>query len=131
MAEVDDDDRAAAAKIASPWSCIEWSSFDPLQCLIEDVPHDHHAAFLRTGARAGPDSDVYLCWCDGSSTQWLEDLECCMHRPDPLGTGCTIFTGHPGRCDWQYIDPEQVAAQAQADQLIKAWGLSHLFKSPD
>ncbi|MGW3954113.1 hypothetical protein ACWEKM_25045 [Streptomyces sp. NPDC004752] len=47
-----------------------------------------------------------------------------------MDTGCTIFKGHPGRCDWQYIDPAEVAAQAQADQLIQAWGLSHLFKSP-
>lgn len=128
-AELDDDLRALAAQIPTPHTDIEWTSFDTLQCMVEDVPHEHHAAFLRTGARTDPDTDVYVCWRDGSSKQWLEDIECCMNRPNPLGTGCTIFKDHPGRCEWQYIDPAQVAAQAMADQLMKEWGLSRPSRS--
>ena len=132
-AELDDDVRATAEKFGSPHPDIEWAPkpFDLFQCMVEDVSHDFHAAFLRTGASTDPDSDVYLCWRDGSSVQWLEDVEVCLGKPTALGTGCTIFRDHPGRCDWQYIDPPQVAAQAMADQLIKEWDLSHLFRSPE
>ncbi|MFF8728120.1 hypothetical protein ACF073_16740 [Streptomyces sp. NPDC015171] len=48
-----------------------------------------------------------------------------MARRTELGTGCTIFKGHPGRCDWEYIDPEYMAGLAQADQLVKEMGLTH------
>ncbi|MGA5584406.1 hypothetical protein ACPCIY_25345 [Streptomyces thermodiastaticus] len=41
---------------------------------------------------------------------------------------CTIFKGHPGRCDWEYIDPQGVATQALADQLAKEWRLSRVFR---
>lgn len=129
--DLDDEIQAEAEKIGSPHPHIEWASSSLFQCMVEDVPHDHHAAFLRTGAGTDPDSDIYLCWRDDSPAQWIEDVECCMNRSHPLGTGCTIFKSHPGRCDWQYIDPQQVAAQAQADQLAKEWGLSHLFRLPE
>ncbi|MFD6169619.1 hypothetical protein [Streptomyces coeruleorubidus] len=114
----------AAALIPSPFTDVEWSGTPHLQCLLEDVPHDFHAAFLRTGAGTDPDTDVFVCWRDGSATQWLEDIEVCLLRAGPLDTGCTVYRLHPGRCDWQYIDPAQVALQAEADQLAKALGLS-------
>ncbi|MFJ3494835.1 hypothetical protein ACIPPJ_14735 [Streptomyces sp. NPDC086091] len=102
----------------SPHSSVEWTSDTELQCLIEDVPHDFHAAFLRTGSRTAPDSDVYLCWTAESPEQSIADIACCMKRRSSLDPGCTIFTSHPGRCEWEYVDPVAVAVQAQADQLI-------------
>lgn len=126
---LDDAVRAKAEKIHSPHSSIEWTQYTELQCLVEDVPHDFHAAFLRTGSRTDPDSDVFLCWTDESSAQTLADLECCMNRRTELDTGCTIFKNHPGRCEWEYIDPELVAVEAQADQLIKELGLSEMFRN--
>ncbi|MFJ8146063.1 hypothetical protein ACIQ6R_13420 [Streptomyces sp. NPDC096048] len=123
--EVHAEVRAMGETISSPHGKIEWTPYSTLQCLLEDVPHDFHAAFLRTGTRADPASDVYLCWRDGSLDQCLADLDCCMARPEPRDAGCTIFEHHPGRCQWEYIDPEQVAAQAQADQLVEELGLSH------
>ncbi|GHI91763.1 hypothetical protein [Streptomyces olivaceus] len=110
-----------AESIGSPLDAIEWASDEVLQCLIEDIPHDHHAAFLRTGARQ--DSDVFLRWTDGSSEQDLADLTCCLAYPDPMGSACTIYAGHPGKCEWAYIDPPYVAATARADQILKELGL--------
>lgn len=75
--------RTAAETIGSPRPDIEWSPYDVFQCLVEDVPHDFHAAFLRTGARAAPESDVYLCWRDGSPVQWLADIDVCLKKPAP------------------------------------------------
>ncbi|GAA4795454.1 hypothetical protein [Streptomyces ziwulingensis] len=121
--------RAEAELIHSPHSSIEWTSYTELQCLVEDVPHDFHAAFLRTGSRIDPDSDVFLCWTDKSPAQGLADLECCMKRRTELSTGCTIFKNHPGRCEWEYIDPELVAVQAQADQLTNELGLTKIFRN--
>ncbi|CAL9312967.1 hypothetical protein SUDANB180_02579 [Streptomyces sp. enrichment culture] len=126
---LDSEVRSAAEAIGSPRPGIEWSPYDVFQCLVEDVPHDFHAAFLRTGARADPESDVYLCWRDGSPVQWLADIDVCLKKAEPLGTGCTIYRGHPGRCEWQYIDPPQVAAQALVDQLTDGWDPARLFKS--
>lgn len=120
--EVQADTWAAAKTIASPRDNLLWASDTVLQCLIEDVDHDFHAAFLRTGSR--PDSDVFLCWRDGVPGQALADLDCCLERRDPMDIGCTIFKHHPGLCEWRYIDPPDVAATAQADQLLKEWGLS-------
>ncbi|MEU7562013.1 hypothetical protein [Streptomyces eurythermus] len=121
--------RAAAETIGSPRPDIEWSPYDVFQCLLEDVPHHFHAAFLRTGARADPESDVYLCWRDESPVQWLADIDVCLKKPAPLGTGCTLYRGHPGRCEWQYIDPPYVAAQALVGQPANAWDPYRLFKS--
>lgn len=120
--EVRADVRAAAQTIGSPLGRIDWTSDTVLQCLIEDVAHDFHAAFLRTGAREN--SDVFLCWTDGAPEQSLADLDCCLARRDPMDSGCTIFAHHPGRCEWAYIDPPHLAAQAQADQLLKELGIS-------
>ena len=128
VAALRDEVRALAAKIPSPGPSVEWAAGDLFQCKLEDVPHEHHVAFLRTGSRVFPDSDVFLCWCDASSIQWLEDLDCCLGKPDPMASGCTIFKDHPGRCDWAYIDPQVVAVQAMADQLCEELGLSHLFR---
>ncbi|MFR9790810.1 hypothetical protein ACL07V_19475 [Streptomyces sp. MB22_4] len=114
---LDDAVRALAQQIPSPRADIDWAPSPSLRCMLEDVPHDHHMAFLRTGASAAPDSDVFVCWRDGASAQWIEDIECCMNRPNPLATGCTLFKGHPGRCEWQYADPEDTAIQAAADRL--------------
>lgn len=120
---------AEADLLPCPHPEVEWADHDRLQCLVEDVPHDFHAAFLRSGTRPGPGfSDLYLCWRDGSSEQWLTDAEPCMRRASPLGTGCTVHQGHPGRCDWQYIDPASVAALALACELARHWGIAHLFK---
>ncbi|MEW2167499.1 hypothetical protein AB0912_31530 [Streptomyces sp. NPDC007084] len=109
--------RVAAQRIGNPYAEIEWATGSPLPCLLEDEPHTAHAAFLRSGSTTDFDSDVYLRWRDGSSAQWIEEAEVCLKAPGPLGTGCTIYRDHPGRCDWAYIDPRAVAAQAQADQL--------------
>ncbi|GAA2224460.1 hypothetical protein [Streptomyces nogalater] len=118
QAVLSDEVRSAAAEISSPVARIEWASGVTLQCKLEDVPHDHHAAFLRTGASLEPCTDVYLCWFDGTATQWLEDIEVCLKRKGTsTDTGCTIFRDHPGRCDWAYIDPPRLAVEAQADQL--------------
>ncbi|WP_318280180.1 hypothetical protein, partial [Streptomyces griseoloalbus] len=121
--QVDDETRALAETITSPHDSIEWASYPVLQCLLEDVDHDFHAAFFRTGSRTDPDSDVFVCWRDGTPGHALADLDCCMNRSSPLATGCTIFQHHPGRCEWDYIDPPMVAAQAQADQIAAALGL--------
>ncbi|MEU3031688.1 hypothetical protein ACPCBC_28520 [Streptomyces incarnatus] len=115
---MDDAVLALAQQIPSPHAEIDWALSRSLRCLLEDVPHDHHAAFLRTGASTAPDSDVFVCWRDGASEQWFEDIECCMNRPAPLATGCTLFKEHPGRCDWQYADPDDAAIQEAADRLI-------------
>ncbi|MEU3536137.1 hypothetical protein AB0E70_31835 [Streptomyces murinus] len=114
---LDDAVLALAMQIPSPRADIDWAASRSLRCLLEDVPHDHHAAFLRTGASAAPDSDVFVCWRDGASEQWFEDIECCMNRPTPLAPGCTLFKNHPGRCDWQYADPEDKAIQEAAERL--------------
>lgn len=128
-AEVEDGVRAVAVGMGSPHPEVEWSGFDRLQCLLEDVPHDVHAAFLRSGAQPGPRfSDVFVCWREGASGQWLADVECCMRKEGRLGAVCTIFRGHPGRCDWEYVDPASVAVQALAGQLAREWGHTHLFK---
>ncbi|GHH17777.1 hypothetical protein Srubr_77720 [Streptomyces rubradiris] len=66
---------------------------------------------------------------DGSSVRWLADIDVCLKKPEPLGTGCTIYRGRPGRCEWQYIDPPQVAAQAVMGQLTNQWDPSRLFTS--
>jgi hypothetical protein len=114
----------AAALIPSPLPDIDWATQPPFQCLLEGEPHEFHAAFLRTGSGTDPDTDVFLCWRDASAIQWLEDIEVCLKRAAPLDTGCTIYRSHPGRCDWQYIDPAQIALQAKADQLTAKLGLS-------
>ncbi|MEV7793437.1 hypothetical protein AB0O68_15800 [Streptomyces sp. NPDC087512] len=119
------DIQALAETISSPHESVEWAGHQVLQCLLEAVDHDFHAAFLRTGARVT--SDVFLCWStDGRQT--LADLDCCMNKRTKLGTGCTIFQHHPGRCDWDYIDPVMEAAQAEADQLAEELGLSRAFR---
>ncbi|MYR46580.1 hypothetical protein [Streptomyces sp. SID5910] len=119
--EASDETRTLAEKISSPRASIEWASDTVLQCLLEDVAHDFHAAFLRSGSRTDPDSDVFLCWTD--ERQGLADLDCCLKSRTPLSGVCTIFTHHPGRCDWEYIDPPHLAAQAQGDQLLAEMGL--------
>jgi hypothetical protein len=130
--KLDDDVRTTAALIPTPFDSIEWApeTAGPyaFQCKLSEVPHTHHAAFLRTGSSQEPCSDVFLCWHDETGPQWLEDVEVCLKRRHPMATGCTIFRGHPGLCDWEYIDPPMVAAGAQADQLIMEMGLSHTFK---
>lgn len=110
---------SAAAQIVSPVTETDWATDITVQCKVDDVPHDHHAAFLRSGASLDPCTDVFLCWRDNDDKQWVEDVEVCMQRRTPLGTGCTIFRGHPGRCDWAYIDPPSLAVEAQADQLLR------------
>jgi hypothetical protein len=122
--EVRTETRAMAETIATPFAAVDWAPDKVLQCLVEDVPHDFHAAFLRTGAREDPPSDIYLCWKDGDPDQSLADLDCCMARSRPLDPGCTIFKHHPGRCYEDYIDPPAVAASAYADQLLKDLGIS-------
>nr|BFD83068.1 hypothetical protein StreXyl84_24690 [Streptomyces sp. Xyl84] len=125
--------RDLAAQIPSPFGGIEWAIETEgqyaFQCKLEDAPHDYHAAFLRTGAFADPCTDVFLCWVDGGDEQWLEDIEVCMKRRKPLDSGCTIFRKHPGKCDWEYIDPPLLAAKAQADQLMKEPGLNALSRA--
>ncbi|MFI8253369.1 hypothetical protein ACWEPA_03030 [Streptomyces filamentosus] len=93
----------------------EWARDGSFQCLVEDVEHSFHAAWLRTGS--GENSDVFLCW--GAEGQWLMDAECCLKTRTPTGAECTIYRGHPGRCKWAYVDPPQVAADAMADQFMR------------
>ncbi|MFD3332602.1 hypothetical protein ACFWV1_08115 [Streptomyces sp. NPDC058700] len=94
---------------------VDWSAEPDFQCMVEDVEHVFHASWLRTGS--GPSTDVFLCWSpDG---QWLMDVECCLKARTPLGTGCTVYKDHPGRCEWAYVDPRQVAEQAIADQYVQ------------
>lgn len=114
---LDDGVRALAEQIPSPRADVDWASSPSFRCMLEDVPHERHVAFLRTGASMAPDSDVFVCWRAGAPGQWLEDIECCMNKPNPLATGCTLFKGHPGRCEWQYTDPEDMAVQTAADRL--------------
>ncbi|MFJ3534346.1 hypothetical protein ACIPQA_02645 [Streptomyces sp. NPDC090109] len=93
----------------------EWAPDDGFQCLVEDVEHTFHAAWLRTGS--GENTDVFLCW--SPEGQWLMDVECCLKTRTPAGSSCTIYAGHPGRCEWAYVDPRQVAEQAMADQYLR------------
>ncbi|GAA4797037.1 hypothetical protein GCM10023220_25120 [Streptomyces ziwulingensis] len=131
---LDSDVQATAELMPTAFDSIEWVSESVgeylFRCEVEDVPHDHHAAFLRNGASSEPCTDVYLCWRDESGPQWLADGEVCLRAENPMASGCTIFRGHPGRCDWEYIDPSMVAAQAEADQSVREPGLPHLFTSP-
>ncbi|MEU9975077.1 hypothetical protein [Streptomyces sp. NPDC051014] len=131
MTEVDDVLVALAKEIPSAFPEIEWTSYDVLQCLVEDVPHDFHAAFLRSGSRADPASDVYLCWSDGPGWRGIAELDCCLKLPDPMGSACTIFKEHPGRCAWDYVDPAYVAALAVADQLSREWCVKLLRGADD
>ncbi|MFH9673229.1 hypothetical protein ACH4L5_13310 [Streptomyces sp. NPDC017405] len=116
--------RAIAELIRSPFPDPDWSPEAPSRCMVEDVPHDFHAAWLRTGSTVH--SDLFLCWRDGSPDQWIADFVCCMNRRTELSTGCTIFKYHPGKCEWAYVDPERVAVQAQADQLAQKLNLPHV-----
>jgi hypothetical protein len=126
-AEPDGEVVARAARLGSSTE-IDWTPDGVLQCMIEDVSHDHHATFLRSGARSR-DSDVFLCWREGSPTQWLADLECCMKTPTRLGSPCTIFRGHPGGCEWAVVDPDQEAVRVRADQLARERGLSEILRT--
>ncbi|NEA49219.1 hypothetical protein [Streptomyces sp. SID10815] len=126
------DMRGLAEEIPTPFDFIEWGwgadGECELQCKLDDSPHDYHAAFLRTGASAEPGTDVFLCWVDGAAEQWLEDIEVCLKTRTPRDSSCTIFRGHPGKCDWAYIDPPMVAARAEADQLLSRLGLSPIWR---
>jgi hypothetical protein len=120
-----DEVERAARLIPSPVDRVEWARTDEVfRCKLEDEAHAYHAAFLRSGTSLDPCMDVFLCWRDPEGQQWLEDAEVCLKKKGdhPMGVGCTIFKDHPGRCDWGYIDPVQVATLAQADQLRQEWG---------
>ncbi|GAA4795933.1 hypothetical protein GCM10023220_23310 [Streptomyces ziwulingensis] len=69
--------------------------------LAGDLVHEVDA----NGAGSEPCTDVFLRWGDESGPQWLEDVEVCLKVENPMASGCTILRGHPGRCDWEYIDP--------------------------
>lgn len=114
-------DLARTMPCASPppieWS-ISLSERHPLQCLVGDGPHDHHAAFLRTGAQAHAGSDVFPCWQD-EDDPWLADLAVCLKVRRPIDSGCLIYAHHPGPCSWEYVDPREVALLAAADQIVE------------
>ncbi|MGA5217327.1 hypothetical protein ACPCAE_14790 [Streptomyces cinereoruber] len=97
-----------------------WYEPGAFQCVVEEGDHTYHAAYLRPGATR--DTDVFLCW-EPDGGQWLMDVECCLKTPTRLGSSCTIYRGHPGKCDWGYVDPPAVAAEAWTDQYLRAVGL--------
>ncbi|GAA4801653.1 hypothetical protein [Streptomyces ziwulingensis] len=131
---LDNDVQATAELMPTAFDSIEWVSDyvgeNLFHCELEDVPHDHHAAFLRNGTSREPCTDVYLCWRDESGPQWLEDVEVCLKVENPMAPGCTIFRGHPGKCDWEYIGPSMLAVLVQSDHFVRELRLSHLLAFP-
>ncbi|MFE2042736.1 hypothetical protein ACFXAZ_17760 [Streptomyces sp. NPDC059477] len=118
---VDPDVLASAAQLECAFSDPDWADADALQCQMGDVPHVFHAAFLRDGAQREPCSDVFLRWHQEMPGQWAEDLAVCLSSKTPTGDVCTLFRDHQGPCEWQQIDPFDMALQAHADQLIQEW----------
>ncbi|MFF6789710.1 hypothetical protein ACFY9C_11575 [Streptomyces filamentosus] len=104
-----------ALAVRNYYPSITWAANGGFQCLVEDVEHSFHAAFLRSGS--GENTDVFLCW--SAEGQWLLDVECCLKTRTPKGSSCTIYRGHPGRCEWAYVDPRRVAEEAMADQWLR------------
>ncbi|MFJ4701923.1 hypothetical protein ACIP5N_27560 [Streptomyces sp. NPDC088768] len=45
-----------------------------------------------------------------------------------MDSGCMGFLHHPAQCTWEYIDPVQVALQAQADQILEAGVVGYLLR---
>ncbi|MEU3523636.1 hypothetical protein AB0E62_07185 [Streptomyces sp. NPDC038707] len=82
---------------------VDWAFLDDLQCLLGEAEHEFHATWLRSGSEL--ERDVYLCWLDEPDMQWVVDAEVCLKTERPLGSGCTIYKGHPGTCEWEHTAP--------------------------
>ncbi|MFF0481068.1 hypothetical protein [Streptomyces sp. NPDC004435] len=106
-----------ALVVPSPGREVEWVPEPEFQCLVEDVEHGFHAAYVRTGA--SDSTDVFLCW--SGEGQWLMDVESCLKTRGALGIPCTSYRGHPGRCEWGYVDPPRVAREAASEQFLLAY----------
>lgn len=110
-----------AALIPNPWPEPDWSRNALIRCMQGDEAHDYHAGWLRNGGRKN--TDLFVCWRAGGA-QWLEDSELCLSLKTKNGQSCTLFLHHGGPCTWALIDTERIAAVAEADQLMKDWGIS-------
>ncbi len=77
---------------------VDWAFLDDLQCLLSEETHEYHATWLRSGSEL--EKDVYLCWSDHSGKQWIVDADVCLKTRTPMETPCTIYQGHPGKCEW-------------------------------
>ncbi|MGW1593829.1 hypothetical protein [Streptomyces sp. NPDC002343] len=95
---------------------VDWAFLDDLQCLLGEDEHEFHATWLRSGSEL--ERDVYLCWFDDPAMQWVVDAEVCLKSDTPMGTSCTIYKGHPGKCEWDHVDPEAPAQPAASDRLM-------------
>ncbi|GAA2221236.1 hypothetical protein [Streptomyces nogalater] len=89
---------------------VDWAILDDLQCLLSEERHEFHAAWLRSGSEL--EKDVYLCWFDDSAMQWVIDVEVCLKTKTRMGSSCTIYKGHPGKCEWDCVDTEAAAPAA-------------------
>lgn len=119
-------DRAAC--LDSPTPDIDWAEEGALQCMLEDGPHDRHVTFLRSGGHRN--SDVFLCWRDEAPAQWLADLECCLLTATRLGSGCTLYKGHPGACEWAIVDlAREARLRAQAYEMARRRSTPEFLRS--
>jgi hypothetical protein len=99
---------------------VDWAFLDDLRCVLGEEEHEFHATWLRSGSEL--EKDVYLCWRDDPGTQWIVDAEVCLKTKTPLGSSCTIYKGHPGKCEWDHVDleaPARSAGEFPDDGLVR------------
>ncbi|MEU3954498.1 hypothetical protein AB0F45_19630 [Streptomyces achromogenes] len=89
---------------------VDWAFLDDLRCVLGGGEHEFHATWLRSGSEL--ERDVYLCWLDNPGMQWVVDAEVCLKTRTRLGSACTIYKGHPGKCEWDCADTEAAVRPA-------------------
>ena len=99
---------------------------DVFQCQLEGTDHRIHACYVANMPGPNDDREVWLWWeaedADypqvGGISQYITLHEMCWTMKYPSTTPCYLFKNHPGKCDWDFIDPERLAATAQLDQIL-------------
>lgn len=86
------------------------------QCQLDDVEHETHAAFLRDTPEEG--KDVWFGWSSEDCTQFVFLLGTCGRQPKDEMDSCSLFERHPGLCNWEYVDPQRLAIDAEVDQAL-------------
>ncbi|MDQ1016724.1 hypothetical protein QFZ43_003273 [Streptomyces afghaniensis] len=98
-----------------PIEGFEAEPFDVFRCELGDEDHEFHGAFLDE--LADKKRDAYFCWSGVDGAQFIIASEPCGKRGGDEEI-CNLFENHPGVCDWDLIDPLQVAIQALVDQTM-------------
>jgi hypothetical protein len=91
---------------------VEYEPDSPFGCALSEEAHDVHGAFLRYVP--GSLNEVWFFWDSGRERGCVVVLSPC-NKPNP-DQACTLYRGHPGKCDWDFIDPVRVAMMARLDQ---------------